>query len=178
MTPDQKRIVEQASGSAIARLWDAPGPRKSPPERQTSQGVLPLAERQAQHEQIGVRPFGQQVQPDHGNRHDKQAHQHEIQREGPAGGLQVTFVVILHHQHLKHPRQADEGRSGQQRQRGPTAALDLPFTKGRAVDLRPRLHDAAGQPPNPANTATTCASPRSPRLARTASTHTAEEVVA
>ena len=110
-----------------------------------------MAERQAQHEQIGIRPFGQQVQPDHGNRHDKQAHQHEIQREGPAGGLQVTFVVILHHQHLKHPRQADEGGSGQQRQRGPTAALDLPLTKGRPVDLRQRLIDAARQPPDHEN---------------------------
>ena len=60
----------------------------------------------------------------------------------------MALVAVLHDQDLKHARQANKSRSGQQGQRGPPAPFDLPLPDRGPVNLRQCLFDTTGDPPD------------------------------
>ena len=61
--------------------------------------------------------------------------------------MKLPFVVVLNDQHLEHPRQTEEGRTRQECERHPAAAIQLQRPDFTVVDARKcLLHPAAKTP--------------------------------
>ena len=63
----------------------------------------------------------------------------------------MAFIDIFHHHDLKHARQTDDRRCGQQRDRGPAPAIHIPLTDLGGVDPRQCFGETPAQPPDHEN---------------------------
>ena len=124
------------------------GRREAAEEGQHRQPLLPRGERDGQHEEVGVGALGQQLEPGHRDRHHEERHQHQVGREGPGGGAQVALVIVLDHEDLEHPRQAEERRPREEDQPGPATVGHLPVPEPGGGDPRHRLGQAPADPPD------------------------------
>ena len=117
--------------SAIVSTITIPVEAERPPMKTSSaSAVLPLGERQAEHEGVGVhrpRP-AKRTQPAEGDRRDEEVDDEQVEREEPDRGLHVALVDVLHDRHLELARQEedrehrDERRGDERRPGRPDAA--------------------------------------------------------
>ena len=71
--------------SAIAATITIEVAELNPPRKdRIASPSAPVHQRQRQHEEIGIGALGHDVEPDGGDRHHEEAHQHQIGGKGPA----------------------------------------------------------------------------------------------
>ena len=112
--------------------------RAEPADEGEQRQVFP-AQRDGHGQDVHVRVGAgrQQRRAHRKDRQDREAHQQQVEREGPGGGAQVALIRVLHHRYLELARQAQDRGAAQQDQPRPARAE-------RVLALRQRLGEARG----------------------------------
>ena len=79
---------------------------------------------QRQHEHVGAALCGrQEQQAGHGDRHDEDIDEHEVEREQPGGAPHLALGIVLDHGDVELARQQNDAHEAQERDRQPRAAV-------------------------------------------------------